>query len=446
MHENNDSLKNMAANAFSNFEVKPPDGLFDGIMDGVAKRRRKATVLRYTSMAASLLLLIGLGIGFLIVSNDGTTTNKQSAQQPVVQNDVNASQDGQNDTSTAPDDLKEDKQISIAEKSATDDSMETPIKSQAIKETKADASEDQTDLAQNESSNKKSAEENSESAPIPVSPELEMLNSIAAPELELASADVPSLALRPERDKPVVMIDELRLSPEQELITPGTAKSDNWNLALAYGVTSGNDLSQGRNAMTKDNTRFEHDEFSAYLANETSYFEDVRNTIHDAPLSFGIMLDKRIAPRLSIEAGVTYTRLAFKVTTDVIGSVYSEFRNEIYYLGIPAGLKYNFIDRQKFDVYVLQWLVWEKGVTGRWNAETYKKGEVIDFQDRDHQIRGIQMSSMTGLGAQVRIAGNFYLFGQGGVQVFFLNKTQPYNLRSTQTAWPSIQTGLRIGL
>ena len=441
MHDNNDSLKKYVADSFSNFEVKPPEGMWDKISDGLAKRKRRALIVRYSSVAAVILVLLGFGVAIL---TDVVTLNnytRKTAHNP--QNSVNEQPNAGKPDSNSPD-------ITLSKPKPT-------LSKPGVNETTPKVILSKPKKNQSESGITESVK-SYQQEPEFIADQIPAVKATEATSPGNAQADNETLINPVEIIFSPIPVDELSLAlipgkqvtPDLTGNIPLPAEPDKqlnkWTLALAYGVTSGSDLTKSRTTLDPSKSRYEHDEFSAYLANETSYFEDVRNTIHEPPLSFGLMFDKKVANRISIEAGVTYTRLAFRVTTDVIGSVYSEFHNEIYYLGIPAGIKYNFIQRPRAEFYVMQWMVWEKGVTGRWNAETYKKGEIIDFQARDHEIKGIQMSSVTGIGAQYRIAGRFYIFGQGGVQLFLLNKTQPYNLRSTQPLWPSIQTGIRIGL
>jgi len=219
-----------------------------------------------------------------------------------------------------------------------------------------------------------------------------------------------------------------------------------WDLALGYGIASGADFSNQSNALTEAGRGYTHDDFTAAVANETSYFEEIENTIHDAPLSFGFLVNKNINLRFTFETGITYTKLKYRVKTDELEPYYREYRNELNYIGIPAGLRYSLLWKRKFEVYALQWAVIEKGISGVWHTDIYSNDQLESTESNRHKIRGVQLSSVTGIGIQYSLRQNIHLFGQGGVQVFFLNQTQPYNLRSTHKAWPSVQTGLRMSL
>ncbi len=442
MQDNNkadDKFKGLA-DSMLNFEAEPPAGMWDRIEGGLLKRRRRIMIFRYSSIAASLVLLLGLGITYF------TTDIFRSAENSMISDseihvkakgqDNSGSQtkaEGQTDSATGkiayPADAKADAQTSDAEnRNVPSIKVGDPIKqkdSQQLDSQKKEASEKSTPFNDPSHRDSRFAKPNTRERlynPIPV------LEGI---ELAVMSHLNPYPGY-PEEE-------------EEEVIEPGKYAND-WSLAAGYGITSGADFTSNEQLQNSGGDRFSHDDFSADLANETSYFEEIENTVHDAPLSLGVIVDKRLSRRLSFETGITYTLLSFRVKTDELSPYYKKYRNELNYLGLPAGIRYRFLDRKKFNLYALQWVVLEKGIGGRWYVDTYTNDVITESERKQQNIRGFQLSSVTGLGGEVKLSGKFYLFAQGGVQAFFMNKTQPYNIRSTQVAWPSVQTGLRINL
>jgi len=462
-NQGKDNLKDIVGSTLHNFEAEPPAELWNRIEGGLQKRHRRIVLLRNTSIAASLLLLIGLGITWFTTDllhtsdnnaiSDRTTSNKEIRYQP--------------ETSTSPNATK-------PSTSGNSESSTTKIKSTTgtrpdNKTQQQGASKKNKITVPLKNSERKSVigtKTNIEKPYLAEVPEVEQpgdLTNVPINKVEQPGdlTEIPTNKVEQPVDQTKVPIEnieqpidlakvpmEIKLPTTINPVEPPASKSTDpsWSLAMGYGLSSGLDLTQNKEALTDDGSRYSHDDFTASLANGTSYFEEIENTIHDAPLALGITVDRRIARRLSVETGIMYTRLGFTVKTDDMSSFYRKYRNELYYLGVPVGLRYSFVERKRFDLYALQWLVLEKGISGKWYVDTYTNNVITETESTNHTIRGIQLSTITGLGGEFKLAGKFYLFGQGGVQVFYLNDTQPYNIRSSRVAWPSFQAGLRIGL
>ncbi|NTW26358.1 MAG: outer membrane beta-barrel protein, partial [Lentimicrobium sp.] len=171
---------------------------------------------------------------------------------------------------------------------------------------------------------------------------------------------------------------------------------------------------------------------------------EVENTTHNAPLTLGLLISRQIGKKWNLETGLVYTKLGYQIETSEINQTYHEYRSEIYYLGIPLGVRFGIIDRKRFGIYAAQSLIIEKGIAGRTYNDTYNQGLLTGSENNSVSIRGIQLSSLTGIGADLRIAPKISLYGQTGLQLFFMNASQPYNIRSARVAWPSFQLGLRV--
>lgn len=469
-NQDKDNLKDIVGNTLHNFEADPPAGLWNNIEAGLQKRRRHIMLLRTTSIAASLLLLIGLGITWFTTDLLHSSDNKIISERTTTTREINYHPEtSTGNKETKPSVSGDNKSSSGIIKSSTDNIKSSSGKNPDNNTQQQGASKKNKIKVPLKNSERKSVigtKTNIEKPFLAELPGIEQptdltelqINKVDQPtdltEVQINKVDQPTDLTEVQIEKIEQPIDlanvplEIKLPTTINPVEPPASKSvdPSWSLAMGYGLSSGLDLTQNKEALTDDGSRYSHDDFTASLANGTSYFEEIENTIHDAPLALGITVDKRIARRLSVETGIMYTRLGFTVKTDDMSSFYRKYRNELYYLGIPVGLRYSFVERKRFDLYALQWLVLEKGVSGKWYVDTYTNNVITETESTNHTIRGIQLSTITGLGGEFKLAGKFYLFGQGGVQVFYLNETQPYNIRSSRVAWPSFQAGLRIGL
>lgn len=437
MQESKDNFSKMAGNSLRNFDANPPDGMWERIEGGMARRRRKILFFRYSSIAASVILLIGLGITYLN-SPDLPSAEKLVAEKTDSTKTTKTTIKGKISPAEQTE-AKEQGQVSKESTETTKKSIPSNIRNSVKKLPVINNHTSFKNLTADNAKREKTTDLIVDTG-TGLSDEAlaeTKLDPIAPGNVEI---EVPPAVYNGE----VIVEEVINSLPDRDLgnVDPRPM----WGLALGYGLASGADFSNQSNALTEAGRGYTHDDFTAAVANETSYFEEIENTIHDAPLSFGFIVNKNINLRFTFETGITYTKLKYRVKTDELEPYYREYRNELNYIGIPAGLRYSLLWKRKFEVYALQWAVIEKGISGVWHTDIYSNDQLESTESNRHKIRGIQLSSVSGIGIQYSLRHNIHLFGQGGVQVFFLNQTQPYNLRSTHKAWPSIQTGLRMSL
>lgn len=438
-----DKIKDLLGNTLRNFEAVPPAGMWDRIESGLQRRKRRILIFRYSSIAASIMLMLGLGIGYLNQPTD-SIPDKQPAKS-----EQTKSKDNPNDKQLANNTSRKDVKTKEA-KGKTTNTKSVKKKNSGKSVRNRSGLWNQTFEGQFAENNKRITDQQEVTAPIDHSSRVNQIQHEIVPISDDIADDVIGsenfqIVIPPQI--PISSRDLAILFPEENTDTPEEKTHEgNWSLGLAYAVTSGGDFSSESAALDEGGREYSYDEFSVQMANETSYFEEVENAVHDAPLSIGFTVDMPASRRLSFETGLIYTRLKYKVKTNELDPFYREYRNELSYLGVPAGIRYSFIQKKKFDFYALQWVVIEKGISGTWFTDTYEHDVIVSSESDKQYIRGMQLSTVTGIGGQVKVAGKFYLFGQGGAQVFLLNKTQPYNLRSTKNVWPSLQAGLRLNI
>lgn len=449
--QENDKFKEITGNILRNFEADPPTGMWNRIESGLQRRKRRIILFRYSSIAATIILLIALGVTYLnspdnFDKNEKLTAHLESKKDTATQAKTNKAEIDLKAKSSLPEKKSPAaiKKIPDTDKAVKIENTGKPTRQRKIYQNRTNTGH----LAENKNTGNQAQEPfiidvfKEDIAAVTQKEDKSVEKDITSPEQNIKIEDIPEIQPQIKlTDEDLAMI----LNPPAAVSEP-EAPGRNWSLGLAYAVVSGADYTKESALLTEGGREYSYDKFSASIANGTSYFEEVENAIHEAPLSIGFIVDKQVGKRLSFETGIQYTRLKFKVKTNELDPFYREYRNELNYLGIPAGIRYSFIQKKKYDFYVLQWIVLEKGISGTWYTDTYNNDILVSSESAGTHIRGMQLSSITGLGGQMKIAGKFYLFGQGGAQVFYLNKTQPYNLRSTKKIWPSFQAGLRMKL
>lgn len=426
MQEKKDKIKDLAYNGLSQFEADPPEDMWARIEQ--QSRRRKNLIFIYRlSIAATVLIMVGLGISLLIPGNTSIINRNQIH---VVAKRTITNDSGDQVTDNAAIDKKtiritqSDKDQISAKNILTDTRKLNKTDRPAEKDIVSIEPEKETEIISLVTSETDINEETS--API-ISTEIAVAQALSVP----VNEDSLSRILQQQAA-------QSRVDEKQE--------NRSWGLAMGYGTTPSIELTQEDYAMNSGNTSFSYDEMSSGVANETSYFDEVENTTHNTPITLGLILSRQLAKKWNLETGLVYTQLGYQIKTSELNQTYHIYRNEIYYLGIPLGVRFGIIDRKRFGIYASQSLIIEKGIAGRIYNDTYNQGQLTGSENNSVSIRGIQLSSLTGIGADLRITPKISFYGQAGFQLFFLNASQPYNIRSARMTWPSFQAGLRIRL
>lgn len=417
-----DNLREQAGRQLSQFEAGPPDLMWDRIRSGM-HRRRRFILLRHSLVAATLLLLIGIGYKLIVpVPDSGDAMVSE-------QNLVSHSEDSLSDFSGK----------------ATDGSLSD-----------AEPAVTQVRIAMRHSGKKRifgpppqEVAMTAEILPAEVIREADAALVHDGPET-LTEIQGDEAAYAAETEIAVVapvIAGNAPLMPEPNV--PKAPANENvpdngWLLAVHYGTNPAIELTQQDYSMESNRGNYSFDAVSSGLAAETSYFDEVESTEHQAPFILGLIISKPFARRWAAESGLVYSRLGYLIRTAEFNSAYREFRNELTYLGVPLGLRFNVIDGRRAGFFASQSFIFEKGISSRVTSSTYHSGLLNESVNSHESISGFQISSLTGLGGELKFSGSLSLYGMAGVQCFFMNKSQPYNIRSARVAWPSFQAGIRI--
>ncbi len=431
MQNDNDKIKKLTGPVLSQFEAEPPADMWSRI-EWQTRRNKRIVLFRYLAMAASVLIL--MGVGFSLLVTDEKPDFRSESKPAVNQNEV---KDAVNSPVAKAESLhKSVIQPSFVVKSSNNNSSNqryVPVSIQRADQKLAQSGEPRftTELSQ----------KNEDTSPG---------EKLLATESNLNGFAADSAAFAEVTPAPVV-ISNLNPPDIPESVTVKPPVKDergnsNWQLALGYGTSAAIEMSGKESALNSPKSNYSHDGLTAEVANETSYFEEIKNVSHDAPLSFGFMISKQFYHRWYVEIGLLYTRLGYQVKTFEMNKSYHQYSNELYYLGVPLVIRYAILERKRFGMFASQSVILEKGVASRSNTDTYTQGILSGSESSQAGIRGIQLSSLTGIGAEVNVSGNLSAYGQTGLQLFFMNGSQPYNIRSARMAWPSFQLGLRMKL
>ena len=435
MTENNGhtSFEKGFAERFGQFGQTPDPAVWPRIEAGLQRRKRVILFYRLAA-AASFLLLFSLA-GWLVFHSQ----HPDAMQPPTVVHET---------------------EQKIPEKEA----MEVPD-SKVAETIKEQLAESPDKLAQTFETEKVSPMPAEDKEPGVVSAPLQEISpAIAAitvpdPLAEIISAEEreelplldPTASIEiPDATTPVLAEEKLPDLKETDLVLQTndffTEKpvEGKWQLALGYGTIQGQAVSDQSVAYEATTANFRQDPFSSKLSTETMGFSSIEDTRHSQPLSLGILVNRNLNSSLDLETGLLFTRLKTTSTTSVSNNEFTEYGSELFYVGIPVSIRLNMIQGRRFGMYISQGAVLEKGVRTRYYVSYFAFDVLQHSEDKTYVAEGVQISSLTALGFEFRLTDLLSIYAQPGLQVFFLNQTQPYNIRSSSAIWPSFQTGLKF--
>ena len=139
---------------------------------------------------------------------------------------------------------------------------------------------------------------------------------------------------------------------------------------------------------------------------------------HRLPVRVGLNVAYRLTDRLSVESGVSYTRLSSDMK-DGTKNNYSSSSQKLDYIGVPLNVKYRAFGYRRLSVYASAGLLTEKCVSGKTTHEY-----VISGEKKKHETEGVaakpwQLSVNAALGAQFDVLRNVGVYVEPGVSYYF---------------------------
>lgn len=139
---------------------------------------------------------------------------------------------------------------------------------------------------------------------------------------------------------------------------------------------------------------------------------------HRLPVRVGINVAYRLTDRLSVESGVSYTRLSSDMK-DGTKDNYSSSSQKLDYIGVPLNVKYRAFGYRRLSVYASAGLLTEKCVSGKTTHEYVISGEKKKHEAEDVAAKPWQLSVNAALGAQFDVLRNVGVYVEPGVSYYF---------------------------
>lgn len=139
---------------------------------------------------------------------------------------------------------------------------------------------------------------------------------------------------------------------------------------------------------------------------------------HRLPVRVGLNVAYRLTDRLSVESGVSYTRLSSDMK-DGTKDNYSSGSQKLDYIGVPLNVKCRAFGYRRLSVYASAGLLTEKCVSGKATHEYVISGEKKKHEAEDVAAKPWQLSVNAALGAQFDVLRNVGVYVEPGVSYYF---------------------------
>ncbi len=422
--------------AFSNFEVTPPKTVWDGVVSGL-QRRARIILWRKLGVAAALLVIFSIP-AILFLSQQGENVSLAGQNGNTIENGT---------TAKPADVLIADADNGIASSVAIESVhqanqkiSQTPFRKKPASKELLEAEKTTLkhlagDLTTSIKDNQILAQDTSNHTPTETS------NQMVA-RLE----ESQTLKESGEAKRPLPITNIHQVDPNQEAFNLKQNEEKSWQIAAALSTIQGLSGSKMDYLFSSQKALFDANAYTNNLSLETGNFANIENTTHAQPLTLGINFSRKLSKHWAVESGLLFTRLGSSSKTYLDNERHTIYKNQLIYLGLPASVRYNLLNKKRFEIYLVQGIVLEKGLSADYETRRYRNDRLYDFVSGSFDVSGVQISSLTSAGVGLKFSQHISIYIQPGMQVFFLNKTQPYNIRSSQSAWPALQTGLRVQL
>ena len=139
---------------------------------------------------------------------------------------------------------------------------------------------------------------------------------------------------------------------------------------------------------------------------------------HHLPVRIGLNIAYALSDRLSLESGVSYTRLSSDMKDGTSTNFISGSQN-LDYVGIPLSLKYKALSYGAFDLYASTGILAEQCVNGKTSKDFVIEGNIKKTEQQNIHSRPLQLSANAAVGLQFKIADNIGIYAEPGLSYFF---------------------------
>ncbi len=186
-------------------------------------------------------------------------------------------------------------------------------------------------------------------------------------------------------------------------------------------------------------------ELLSSAANANGYRNQGFKMQHHQPIRFGLSVSYGLTPRLSIESGLSYSRLSSDVTAGDITYSYAG-EQTLHYIGVPLNLKYRFASWHSFDFYASAGALAEKCVSGKLSGHENVNGHPNGKKTADIHEKQLQYSLNAAGGVQLRLTDDLGIYAEPGISYYLDNGSSISSIHKERPLNFDLNLGLRLSL
>lgn len=163
---------------------------------------------------------------------------------------------------------------------------------------------------------------------------------------------------------------------------------------------------------------------------------------HHFPVSVGITVEKSLSPAFALETGLVYTYLASDLTAG--DATYYTQKQQLHYLGIPLKLRWKFLRKRIFDLYLAGGGMVEKCLSGKLSAHYEVNDRPSLTEDEPLRVDPLQWSVSAAAGITLKLAPHVNLYAEPGIVYYFDDGSHVSTIRKKKPLNINLQAGLRF--
>lgn len=162
---------------------------------------------------------------------------------------------------------------------------------------------------------------------------------------------------------------------------------------------------------------------------------------HDAPITFGLSLNKKIDERWSLETGLQYTYLKSTFTT---GNVFAiRETQKLHYIGIPLKVSYRLANYKNLSFYSMAGVQVDIPLKGTFTTAHQTDSVSIPTKRRSLSMPW-QFSVTGGVGLQYHISSSISIYAEPGIHYYIPDGSSLQTIRKEHPFTFSVPVGVRV--
>jgi hypothetical protein len=227
------------------------------------------------------------------------------------------------------------------------------------------------------------------------------------------------------------------------------SKTKRWSFGMGGGSLSANS-NESVSGFTFRNTAMQDSRLAILNASSMEYSVDENyqppktDIRHHAPISFGLSAGYSINDRWALLVGLNYSYLSSDWKTN--GDYRSETEQRLHFIGLPVSLSYRIAECNQFVFYTYAGIKPEVNVAGQLRETMfYTDGKIGKPESEDIRMKEWQWSVNAGAGVSYPLFRYVNAFAELGAGYYFDNGSKIETFYSDKPFYPDLSVGFRLG-